>query len=103
MGFGSKNYIEFDSVELKACAARYRRYSEELDSIRDALDNAMNGLINTYWVGTASVKFKRSIGDDWLDTTKRYCELLYDLTLIMDDVAATYDGLLEQAKQLRIH
>ncbi len=96
------NYVSFDIPELSRGAARYRQYSEELDSIKKALDDTMNELVNTYWVGTASVKFKHVIGDEWLDTTKRYCDLLYDLTIIMDDVVKTYEDLLEQARQLQI-
>lgn len=62
----------------------------------------MNQLVNRYWVGDASAKFRSVIGDEWLDTTRRYSELLYDLTIIMDDVVRTYENLLDQAKQLRV-
>ena len=96
------NSVSFDIAELSNCASRYRQYSEELESIKNTLDDTMNELVSTYWVGTASAKFKRYIGDEWLDTTRRYCDLLYDLTLIMDDVVKTYADLLEQAKRLQI-
>ena len=95
-------YVSFDLGELSSGAADYRGYSEELDAIKKALDDTMTELVNTHWVGTASMRFKHVIGDDWLDTTRRYCDLLYDLTIIMDDVVATYAELLEQAKQLQI-
>jgi len=98
----SYSYVEFDTAELSRGAANYRKYSEELESIKKALDKAMNQLVNRYWVGDASAKFKRTIGDDWLDTTRRYSELLYDLTLIMDDVVNTYENLLDQARQVRV-
>ena len=96
------NSVSFDIAELSGGAARYRQYSEELDSIKNELDDTMTELVRTYWVGTASVRFKKLIGDEWLDTTRRYCDLLYDLTLIMDDVVKTYADLLEQAKRLQI-
>lgn len=96
------NSVSFDTAELSRCASEYRKYSEELEAIKKALDEAMNQLVNTYWVGGASLKFKQVIGDQWLDTVKRYSELLYDLTIIMDDVVRTYENLLDQAKQVRV-
>ena len=96
------NYVEFDTAELSRGAARYRQYSNELESIKKDLEKAMNQLVNRYWVGDASAKFRSVIGDEWLDTTRRYSELLYDLTIIMDDVVRTYENLLDQARQLRV-
>ena len=98
----SFNYVKFDTAELARGTERYREYSKELDGIKRDLEKAMDQLVNTYWVGTASTKFKSKIGDDWLDTTRRYCELLDDLTTIMDDVVRTYEGLLEAARRLRV-
>ena len=97
-----KNYVSFDADTLRSCAKLYSDYADELDNIKKDLLKAMEDLVTTYWIGKASTKFKSIIGDDWIDTVTRYCELMHDLTIIMNDVVSTYEGFLDEAKQLKI-
>ncbi len=103
MGWGrSYDHVSFDLGELSSCANKYRGYKDELKSIHDNLKTTMNELTSTYWVGKAANKFKSTISDDWLDTVVRYCDMMEQLTKIMDNVVKTYDDLLQQAKSLRV-
>ena len=96
-------YVSFDLNGLQNCATRYKQYSQEMVQIRNDLDKALSDLSDTYWVGRASMKFRNQIGTDWLKKVDRYCELLDDLTVIMDDAVRTYDKILQEARRLKIN
>lgn len=96
------NHVSFDLAELSACANKYRGYKDELQTIHDTLQLSMNELTSIYWVGKGANKFKSTISDDWLATVVRYCDMMAQLTNIMDRVVMTYNELLQQARNLKV-
>ena len=100
--FSSDMTIKFDVDGINDRRTKLLTYSHEMKQIRVDLKNAMEQLVAKDWRGNAADKFKAAISDDWCDTVDRYCELMNQLCVIMQNVIKEYESMQADGERLRL-
>lgn len=94
--------VGFDIGDISQASRIFGNCKTEMDTIQQELKSSYAQLRSSDWRGQASDRMDQIVGDDWCSEVVRYCDLMKQLTLIMDDVTASYQALYDEAKTLRL-
>ena len=95
--------LKYDTTGILAASKSFHRCANEMYTIQQELNAAFKTLRSQDWRGKASDRLDEIIGNDWSLKVQRYCDLMKQLTTIMDSAVQTYEHIEAEAQRLQLN